>query len=58
MSRAEWESRMGRLRETCMRSEPLSPDEKSEYDAQRAREMAKAEARRNPQPQLDLEQAA
>lgn len=39
-------------------SEPLSPEELAEFNSKRAREMAKAEARREPSPQLDLEQAA
>lgn len=37
---------------------PLSPDELAHYNSQRAAEMARAEARRKPMPQLDLEQAA
>ncbi|WP_337054017.1 hypothetical protein [Pseudoxanthomonas sp. USHLN014] len=34
---------------------PLSEDELREYDRLRADEMARAEARRAPTPQLDLE---
>lgn len=37
---------------------PLSPDELAYYNTQRAAEMARAEARRQPSPQLDLESAA
>ena len=37
---------------------PLSPDELAAYNSARAREMALANARREPSPQLDLEQAA
>src|SRR5690606_737149 len=58
MTRANVEAQFARMRELASRSEPLSPEEKAEYDSQRAREMAKAEARRQPSPQLDLEQAA
>ena len=37
---------------------PLSADELAAYNSARAREMAMANARREPSPQLDLEQAA
>ena len=37
---------------------PLTPAEIAEYDAQRAREMRRAEARREPSPQLELPEAA
>lgn len=37
---------------------PLTPAEKAEYDAQRAREMRRAEARREQSLQLDLPEAA
>lgn len=38
---------------------PLTEAEKAEYDAQRAREMRRAEQRRQPvDPQLDLPEAA
>lgn len=52
------EAQFARMREIASRSDPLSPEEKAEYNAQRAREMAKAEARRQPSPQLDLGEAA
>lgn len=39
-------------------SGPLTRAEMDEYNAQRAREMARAEARRQPSPQLDLGEAA
>ena len=35
----------------------LSADELVEFEQQKAREMAKAEARRNPSPQLELPEA-
>lgn len=38
----------------ALRAPPLSDEEKREFDALRAREMARAEHRRNPQPQLEL----
>jgi len=37
---------------------PLSPDELAAYNSARAREMAIANARREPSPQLDLDAAA
>ncbi len=38
---------------------PLTPAEIAEYNAQRAREMRRAEARRQPvEPQLELPEAA
>lgn len=37
---------------------PMKPADLAEYNSQRAREMAKAEARRDPSPQLELNQAA
>ena len=33
---------------------PMTPDELAAYDSLRAAEMARAEARRNPSPQLEL----
>ena len=37
----------------------MTPDERARFNSQRAREMAKAEARRAaPSPQIDLELAA
>lgn len=38
----------------ALRSPPMTADERREFDRLRAREMARAEARRNPSPQLDL----
>lgn len=34
---------------------PLTPEQLAEYDRLRAREMARAEARRQPSPQGDLD---
>lgn len=39
----------------CVESEPLSASEKAEFDASRAREMAKAQARRQSSPQGNFE---
>jgi hypothetical protein len=33
---------------------PMTPDERATFNSQRAAEMARAEARRVPTPQLDL----
>lgn len=43
-------------KELAMRGEPLTPAEKSTYNSLRAAEMARAEARRAPSPQLELPQ--
>lgn len=40
--------------ELAERSTPLTPEELAAFNAMRAREMAKAEARRQPSPQLEL----
>lgn len=40
--------------ELAQRSTPLTPEELATFNAMRAREMAKAEARRQPSPQLEL----
>ena len=45
-------------RQTAERGEPLSIEELREFNTLRAREMARAEARRQPSPQLPLERAA
>lgn len=37
---------------------PLNPDEIAEFNSRRAAEMARAEARRQPSPQSDLDLAA
>lgn len=47
-----------RARYALRHAGPLTPAELAEYDAQRAREMRRAEARRQPSPQLDLPEAA
>lgn len=39
-------------------SGPITAAELAEYNRLRAREMARAEARRNPSPQLELGEAA
>lgn len=44
----------------CLRalySPPMTDDERAAYDSLRAAEMARAEARRQPSPQLDLGEA-
>lgn len=41
-------------RALCESSTPLSDAEKSEFDTLKAREMARAEARREPSPQKEL----
>ena len=40
---------------TALYGPPLTEAERREYDCLRAREMAKAEARREPSPQLPLD---
>lgn len=41
-------------KELAMRGEPLTPTETTTYNSLRAAEMARAEARRRPTPQLEL----
>lgn len=47
-----------RARYALKHAGPLTPAEREEYNAQRAREMRRAEARREPSPQLELPEAA
>lgn len=48
-----------RVREALIRTSPRTADEDAEFDSLRAREMARAEARRRPvSPQLELQEAA
>ena len=42
------------LRALCV---PPTPEEAAEFERLKAREMARAEARRNPSPQMDLPDA-
>lgn len=45
-------------RELAERGTPLTDDERATYNTLRAREMARAEARRNPPAEPDLLEAA
>lgn len=58
MTRASAEAMFARMREIARHGPPMDAEERAEYDSQRAREMARAEARRKPQPQLELPEAA
>lgn len=57
MTRASAETQMARMREVLRHGPPLDAEELAEFESQRAREMAKAEARRQPVPQLQLPEA-
>lgn len=52
-TRAQIEERMRRDREALRRG-GLDPHELAEFESSKAREMAGAERRRKPQPQLEL----
>lgn len=52
MTRLDWITYCASL---CRASEPLTEAERVEFDCLRAAEMARAEARRTPSPQLGLE---
>lgn len=54
MKREETLQRIREARMACERGEPLSVAEMAEYRVLIANEMARAEARRQPSPQLDL----
>lgn len=56
-TRAQREAILQRERERYSRG-PMTDEERVEYDHQRAWEMHRAELRRNPQPQLELVEAA
>jgi len=58
MNREQTLSHMQRCRELAERGEPLTLDEMREYTRLRAEEMARAERRRQPSPQLDLGEVA
>lgn len=50
--------RLAECRRLAEQGEPLSPDELATFNTLRAREMARAEARRNPPAEPDLLEAA
>lgn len=55
-SRAQIEARLQRDREALRRG-ALDAQEVAEFESSKAKEMAGAERRRNPQPQLELPEA-
>lgn len=55
--RAQREAILQREREALRRG-PMSREERIEFDCQRAWEMHQAERRRQPEPQLELPEAA
>lgn len=58
-SRASDQAHLQRVREAMSRTEPRTAEEDAEFNTLRAREMRRAEARRQPvSPQLDLPEAA
>lgn len=58
MNREQTLSHMQRCALIAERGEPLTLDEMREYTRLRAAEMARAERRREPSPQLDLGEVA
>lgn len=46
------------MRDLCLRSAPVTAADRAEQRRLNAREMARAEARRQPTPQLPLREAA
>lgn len=58
-SHASDAAHLQRIREQLARTTPMTDDEIAEFNTLRAREMRRAEARRQPvSPQLDLPEAA
>ncbi len=58
MNREQTLSHMQRCALIAERGEPMTLDEMREYARLRAEEMARAERRREPSPQLDLGEVA
>jgi len=59
MDRGETLRRIAECQALCKRAEPMTAAQRAEFNTLRAREMARAEARRQPpQPQLQLGQVA
>lgn len=51
MTAPEW---LAHCQDLILHADPLSPDELVTFESLKAREMARAEQRRLPQPQLEL----
>jgi hypothetical protein len=58
MNRARAEVEFERCREDALRGLPMSPEELREFAAQVAREIIRADERREPSPQLPLPEAS
>lgn len=59
MDRGDYLRRIAECRALCERAEPMTAEQLADFNTLRAREMARAEARRQPpQPHLDLDTAA
>ncbi len=57
-SRARYEAQLARMREILRNGPPLDAEELAEFESAKAKVRAEDERRRQPEPQLDLEQAA
>jgi len=58
MSRDRIAAEFARCREDALRGLPMSPEELREFAAQVAREIIRADERREPSPQLPLPEAS
>ncbi len=58
MTRANAESQFARMREIARHGPPLDADERAEFESAKARVRAEDERRRQPEPQLELGEAA
>lgn len=58
MTRARYEAQMARMREVLRHGPPLDAEELAEFESAKARVRAEDERRRQPEPQLDLGEAA
>jgi len=58
MTRARYEAQLARMREVLRHGPPMDADEIAEFESAKARVRAEDERRRQPEPQLDLEEAA
>lgn len=58
MTRARYEAQMARMREVLRHGPPLDAAELAEFESAKARVRAEDERRRQPEPQLQLPEAA
>lgn len=58
MTRANAEAQFARMREIARHGPPLDADERAEFESAKARVRADDERKRQPVPQLQLDEAA